>query len=142
MEKIRLNLARVHAISVGEQGLAAVIEKVADIFKDELGSMNKITAKLSVQSGCQPRFIKARNVPYALRPKVEAEIKRLTNMGVFSPVPYSDWATPLSVMVRCGCVVTSRLLLTPFSLLSNTRFQSSKIFLLDYQEGRNSVKLT
>ncbi|XP_056144392.1 uncharacterized protein K02A2.6-like [Lampris incognitus] len=32
---------------------------------------------------------------YALRSKVEAELTRLTDLGVISPVEHSDWATPV-----------------------------------------------
>ncbi|XP_034027378.1 uncharacterized protein K02A2.6-like, partial [Thalassophryne amazonica] len=42
-----------------------------------------------------PKFCPPRNVPYALRPRVEAELKRLTELGVISPVVHSDWATPM-----------------------------------------------
>lgn len=34
-------------------------------------------------------------MPYALRPRVEAELKRLTDLGVISPVEHCDWATPV-----------------------------------------------
>ncbi len=48
----------------------------------------------------QPRFGQARNVPYALKPKVEAEINRVLELGVISPVTYSDWATPIVPVVK------------------------------------------
>ncbi|XP_053085641.1 uncharacterized protein K02A2.6-like [Pangasianodon hypophthalmus] len=37
---------------------------------------------------------------YALRPKVEAELNRLTEMGVLLPVQYSEWATPIVPVVK------------------------------------------
>ena len=34
-------------------------------------------------------------MPYALRPKVEEELKRLQNEGILTKVEWSDWATPI-----------------------------------------------
>ena len=46
-----------------------------------------------VEEGCQPSFHKPRQVPYALRPKVEAELTRLEKDGILSKVEYREWAT-------------------------------------------------
>ena len=34
-------------------------------------------------------------MPYALKPKVEEEMRRLQNEGVFIEVEWSEWATPI-----------------------------------------------
>ncbi|KAJ8333939.1 hypothetical protein SKAU_G00412580 [Synaphobranchus kaupii] len=44
--------------------------------------------------------VMARVIPYTLRPKVEAEIDRLSEQGVISPVKFSDWATPIVPVVK------------------------------------------
>jgi len=44
--------------------------------------------------------IKARSVPYHLRPLVEAELKRLEASGVIKPIPYSEWASPIVSVVK------------------------------------------
>ena len=48
----------------------------------------------------KPRYFKACPVAYALRPKVEAEMDRLTNAGVLSPVTYREWGTPIVPVVK------------------------------------------
>lgn len=39
-------------------------------------------------------------MPYDLRPKVEAEIDRLCEAGIISPVKFSEWATPIVPVVK------------------------------------------
>ena len=53
-----------------------------------------VDGHLYVKPGTKPRFKKARSVPYSLRPKLEAEYKRLQAEGILVPVSHSDWATP------------------------------------------------
>ncbi|KAJ8346503.1 hypothetical protein SKAU_G00279040 [Synaphobranchus kaupii] len=60
-----------------------------------LGTIKGIKARVTLKPDSVPKFCPPRNVPYALRPKVEAELTRLTELGVISPVEHSDWATPV-----------------------------------------------
>ncbi|XP_039384821.1 uncharacterized protein K02A2.6-like, partial [Mauremys reevesii] len=41
-----------------------------------------------------------RTVPYAIRPKVEADLERLVTNGVLIPVTHSSWATPIIPIVK------------------------------------------
>ncbi|GJQ83765.1 hypothetical protein Trydic_g6797 [Trypoxylus dichotomus] len=49
----------------------------------------------------EPVFIKHRSVPYALKPKIEAEIETLIKGGL-SKVHTSDWATPVVPTVKAN----------------------------------------
>ncbi|XP_060118361.1 uncharacterized protein K02A2.6-like, partial [Heteronotia binoei] len=44
--------------------------------------------------------LKARRVPFALKPKIEAELDRLTAQGVLEPVSYAAWETPIVTPVK------------------------------------------
>ena len=92
---MRLDWRAVNVVSTAPTRLPAMLKRHAAVFTDELGNMKGITVKLQVKPDTKPRFMKARNVPYALRPKVDAEIQRLVNLEVIKPVPYSEWATPV-----------------------------------------------
>lgn len=77
-----------------------LLKKYESVFTDELGTLKGHKANLRVEENCQPRFHKPRNVPYALRPKVEAELTRLEKEGILSPVEHSEWATPIVPVVK------------------------------------------
>ena len=70
------------------------------LFNDELGTMKGFQAKISIKQEAQPKFMKFRPVPLALRAKVGQEIDRLEKSGVLTPVKYSDWATPIVPVIK------------------------------------------
>ncbi|CAI5689533.1 unnamed protein product [Oreochromis niloticus] len=96
---IKLNwkdLKMVHAREQsGNDYLEAVLKKHSAVFSKELGTMKGIKARLTLRPDSVLKFCPPRNVPYALRPRVEAELKCLTELGVITPVEHSDWATPV-----------------------------------------------
>ncbi|XP_021353194.1 uncharacterized protein K02A2.6-like [Mizuhopecten yessoensis] len=62
--------------------------------------MKDIKAKLNLKPDAVPKFCKSRPVPYAIRPKVEAEINRLVEENVLTKVTYSEWATPIVPVIK------------------------------------------
>ena len=77
-----------------------MLNRLPDVFKEELGTLQGFTAKILVDSDAQPRFCKARSVPYALKDKVEEELTRLTKEGILEPVQSSDWASPIVPVLK------------------------------------------
>ncbi|VDI74335.1 Hypothetical predicted protein [Mytilus galloprovincialis] len=53
-----------------------------------------------MKDNVKPVFMKARPIPYALRPKVEQELDRLEEEGIITKVPTSEWATPIVPVVK------------------------------------------
>ena len=75
------------------------------LFKDELGTVKNTTAKFNIDPQVKPKFFKARPVPYALRPKVEAQLEKLEAAGIIRPVQFSQWAAPIvPVLKRDGSI--------------------------------------
>ena len=62
-------------------------------------------ARLALKEGSQPKFCKARPVPYAMKPKAEVELKRLEKEGILPKVKFSDWATPIVAVAKSNGTV-------------------------------------
>ena len=77
-----------------------ILDKHQSVFKDELGKVEGMTAKFHINQDAQPKFFKARPVPYALRTKVEEELARLEANGVIQPRQFSRWAAPIVPVVK------------------------------------------
>ena len=75
--------------------LQGVLMKYADIFADELGTMQPFRVTLQVREDAKPRFCKARSVPFATKEAIEAELDRLESCGILEKVDYSLWAAPI-----------------------------------------------
>ncbi|KMQ85649.1 hypothetical protein RF55_15667 [Lasius niger] len=55
---------------------------------------------LQLRENGKPVFHKEREVPYALREKVEKELGNLEAAGIISKVALSDWGSPLVVISK------------------------------------------
>ena len=103
MTKIRLDWKNLFSSSNGQfvvegdndERIERIKERYAEIFKPELGTIKGVTAKLLLKDNVKPVFQKARPVPYALRPAVEKELKKMEDEGIIEPVEVSNWATPI-----------------------------------------------
>ena len=80
--------------------IAALKDRYAAIFTDECGLLRGVKGTLQLQPGAQPKSLKARPLPYALRPKIEAELDRLEKEGVVTKVNWSEWATPIVPVLK------------------------------------------
>jgi hypothetical protein len=59
-----------------------------------------INVILSLKDGATPRFHKPRPIPFARKPKVEAELDRLEAAGIVKRVTHSEWASPIVTPVK------------------------------------------
>ena len=78
-----------------KETLDALLKKHEEIFRDELGTVTSCKAKLQVQDDAQPKFCKARTVPFAIKEPIEQELARLEATGILEKVTHSDWAAPI-----------------------------------------------
>ena len=68
LSKIRLNWTSIKQVSTE---LDHLLRKYGDVFKNELGTLKVVNAKLVVQENATPKFFKPRSVPYAIRGAIE-----------------------------------------------------------------------
>ncbi|KAK7909596.1 hypothetical protein WMY93_014280 [Mugilogobius chulae] len=101
LKKLKLNWQEVFMVVDKETSpLNEILKRYPKVFDGKLGSMKDITVKLAVKPDSTPKCLKARPVPYAIKPKVEAEIDRLVKSGVLEPVSTSEWATPIVPVMK------------------------------------------
>jgi hypothetical protein len=72
--------------------LKGILARRDEVFKDEIGCVKGIKAKLHLKQNAVPKFVKARSVEFALRPKVEQELDKLEkqNIRVITKLPNSE----------------------------------------------------
>ena len=100
LKKLILDWPAIRMLCRGDSSLSAILSKHTEVFKEELGSMKGITVKVNIKPESTSKFCKARPVPYAIKPKVEAELDSLVRSGVLEPVKQSDWATPIVPVMK------------------------------------------
>ena len=80
--------------------LQAVLNQNSDVFKPGVGTLKDYKAHIFINSTVPPIFCKARSVPYAMRPLVEAQLDKLVQEGILTPIQFSDWAAPIVPVMK------------------------------------------
>ena len=100
LQKIRLDWQGIRHLQQIPDLQETLQNKYDDVFDDGLGEINGMEARIDVDTQAQPRFCKARPVPFALKDKVEAELERLQRAGIIEPVQSAEWAAPIVPVVK------------------------------------------
>lgn len=100
LKMLKLNWREIAQLSLNPENepvkdVSSMLQKYSEVFEEGIGTLKGIQARIVVEYGATPKFCKARPVPYALRPKVEAELEKLGTDGILSRVDRADWATPV-----------------------------------------------
>ena len=77
-----------------------ILMKYSDVFEDSLCKYNGPPVKFVIDPEAQPRFFKARPVPYAIKNKVQEAIEKNVELGIWEAVDYSDWAAPVVPVLK------------------------------------------
>ena len=91
--KIHLDWCAIKSLNISQATLPAkehldtMLDTYSDVFEDK--------AKLTIKEDTQAHFHKAWAVPYAFRPKVEEELRRLQNESILMKVGWSEWGIPI-----------------------------------------------
>ena len=83
-----------------QEQLQALLATHEAVFQDEIGELRGMEAKLPLKEHTTPKFCRARQVPYAMKEKVEKELDRLEQDGIITRVAHSDWATPIVPVMK------------------------------------------
>lgn len=76
-----------------------------DLFSDTPGRVTRFQPRLNLREGAEPIFRAKRPVPFAKMSLVEAELKRLSDLGIITQVDFSDYAAPIvAVQKKSGSI--------------------------------------
>ena len=98
LKHIKLDWNSIKFLQTGkstEDNVQELLQKYSQIFTAESGKVKGMKASLTLKENAQPKFCRARPVPYALKERVEKELDRLESEGIIQKVDHSDWATPI-----------------------------------------------
>ncbi len=94
LSKLKLDWKTIFSTQV-QDTLKDVLARHKAVFGSELRCVQGITAKLDVDPQASSHFWRPRNVPYALRSRIEQELHRLETAGIFERVEFAEWAAPI-----------------------------------------------
>ncbi|XP_064461874.1 uncharacterized protein K02A2.6-like [Ornithodoros turicata] len=77
-----------------------MVTKYPAVFRDGLGRCTKTKVHLELKPDSQPKFFKARPIPFSIRTAVERDLERQVANGVLSPIETSSWATSIVVVPK------------------------------------------
>ena len=77
-----------------------ILQKHTQLLEEGVGALLEVKAKIHVDPTATPIFHKARQVPYALRGKIEQGLERLEGAGTIEPVQYSEWVAPIVPVMK------------------------------------------
>ncbi|XP_060094828.1 uncharacterized protein K02A2.6-like, partial [Heteronotia binoei] len=86
--------------TITPRGFGEICKEFPEVFDGSLGSYRGAPISLPLDPTVRPIRLKARRVPFALKPKIEAELDRLTAQGVLEPVDYATWETPIVTPIK------------------------------------------
>ena len=77
-----------------------LVKQFPEVFTAELGCLKDFKVKIPVPEGVEPKFCRARPVPYSMKSRLDDELDRLDDQGVWKRVQYSKWAAPLVAVLK------------------------------------------
>ena len=77
-----------------------MLKSFTKLFEPGLGTYTGEEVTIDVVDNPQPKFCKARPVPYVLKEKVDVELDRLLSEGIIVPINHSAWAAPIVPVLK------------------------------------------
>lgn len=85
----------VHHVNTQDGFSSHILSKYKDLFSDELGKL-PLTYSMTVDSGVQPVVRPPHRIPVAMQERVKAELERMQQIGVITPVSQpTDWVSSM-----------------------------------------------
>lgn len=95
-----IQIERKREVGSHNEDFAQIYKKYKEVFEGELGGYKGPEVEIQCKENVQPKFMRSRPIPFALKDRVCEEIERLVKTDVIEPIPYSNWATPIVPVVK------------------------------------------
>ena len=102
---LKLNWTNIFVVTGSDcNSVKAVLEKHKEVFQEGPSTIKGYKAHIHMKEKAQPKFHKARPVPYAIREKVEAELTRLQEENIIRKVDTDIVVVPKAnkTVIICG----------------------------------------
>lgn len=83
--------------TINDNNLASVFPV---IFEQKIGCVPNYKVSLKLREDAKPVYYRERDVPYALREKVDLELDSLEAEGIITKIDASDWGSPLVIIPK------------------------------------------
>ncbi|XP_060126555.1 uncharacterized protein K02A2.6-like [Zootoca vivipara] len=87
---------------ISQSSYEAICDEFAAVFDVSMGCYKGPPVALSLNPAVVPIRMKARQVPFALKPKIDAELDHLIKEGVLEPVLHARWETPIVTHLKAN----------------------------------------
>jgi len=74
--------------------------KKSVIFNTELGTVKGVEAQIILRKGHQPKYMRSRSLPFAIKDRVIQEINSMVEQGILERVEDSEYATPIVPIIK------------------------------------------
>ena len=98
---VQLDWKNVFSVSSGSRTIADKLkDQYPRVFEPGLGELKNVKVRLDVDRTVHPKFFKPKPLPFALRDKVDKQLKKEIEMGVLEPVANPDWGAPIVPVLK------------------------------------------
>lgn len=95
-------LTGVHHMQTATSSFEDILVKFAPVFSETLGRYKGPPVGFDLDPTVAPIRLKARRVPFALKPKIDTELDKLIAQGVLEPVSHAKWETPIVTPLKAN----------------------------------------
>lgn len=99
-DALGIHVTRVQHIS--QFSYEAICDEFAAVFHGVLGCNKGPPVALSLNLAVVPIHMKAQWVPFALNPKIDAELDHFIEQWILEPVPHARWETPIVTPLKAN----------------------------------------
>lgn len=92
LKELQLDWREVKRVAKADE-LQTLLKKFSGVFSSDLGTSTGPSLTLNIKENACPKLFKAKNVPFAIKRKVEEQLDWEIQQRILRPVEFSDYAS-------------------------------------------------